>query len=73
MAPLSLEGLSQTFVRHLSWAMTPATSENEKVRFHTLDARTGNRVVSQYIDAVSEKPVDEDGEVKGYPRGEDDL
>lgn len=54
-------------------AMTPATSENEKVRFHTLNARTGNRVVSQYIDAVSEKPVDEDDEVKGYQRGEDDY
>ncbi|WP_367718749.1 Ku protein [Nitratireductor sp. GISD-1A_MAKvit] len=54
-------------------AMTPATSENEKVRFHTLNARTGNRVVSQYIDAVTEKPVDEDDEVKGYPRGEDDY
>ena len=54
-------------------AMTPATSENEKVRFHTLNAKTGNRVVSQYVDAVSEKPVDEDDEVKGYQRGEDDY
>lgn len=54
-------------------AMMPATSENEKVRFHTLNARTGNRVVSQYVDAVSGKPVDEDDEVKGYPRGEDDY
>lgn len=54
-------------------AMMPATSENEKVRFHTLNARTGNRVVSRYIDAVSGEPVDEDNEVKGYPRGEDDY
>lgn len=54
-------------------AMTPATSENEKVRFHTLNARTGNRVVSQYVDAVSEKPVDEDDEVRGYQRGEGDY
>ena len=54
-------------------SMTPATSENEKVRFHTLNRSTGNRVVSQYIDAVSEKPVDEDDEVKGYQRGEDDY
>ncbi|MBU2091421.1 MAG: Ku protein, partial [Alphaproteobacteria bacterium] len=52
-------------------AMTPATTEGEKVRFHTLNARTGNRVVSQYVDAVSEKPVDEDDEVKGYQQGED--
>ncbi len=54
-------------------AMMPATSENEKVRFHTLNEKTGNRVVSQYIDAVTGKPVDEDEEVKGYPRGEDDF
>jgi DNA end-binding protein Ku len=53
--------------------MVPATSENEKVRFHTLNAKTGNRVVSQYVDAVSEKPVDEDDEVKGYQRGEDEY
>lgn len=54
-------------------AMTPATGDNAKVRFHTLDARTGHRVVSQYVDAVSGKPVAEDDEVKGYPRGEDDY
>lgn len=53
--------------------MTPATTENEKVRFHTLNRKTGNRVVSQYVDAVSGKPVDEDDEVKGYPRGEDEY
>lgn len=34
-------------------AMTPATSESEKVRFHTLNKDTGNRVVSQYIDSVT--------------------
>lgn len=54
-------------------AMTPATTENEKVRFHTLNRKTGNRVVSQYVDAVSGKAVDEDDEVKGYQRGEDDY
>ncbi len=54
-------------------AMMPATTENEKVRFHTLNEKTGNRVVSQYVDAVSGKAVDEDDEVKGYSRGEDDY
>jgi len=54
-------------------AMVPATSENEKVRFHTLNRKTGNRIVSQYVDAVSQKPVDEDDEVKGYERGENDY
>jgi DNA end-binding protein Ku len=51
-------------------AMTPAISEAEKVRFHTLNRRTGNRVVSRYVDAESGRPVDEDDQVKGYPRDE---
>lgn len=54
-------------------AMIPATTEEEKVRFHTLNARTGNRVVSRYVDAESGKPVDEDDQARGYARGEDDY
>ncbi|VDS09780.1 putative DNA repair protein YkoV [Paracoccus haematequi] len=53
--------------------LLPATTEGEKVRFHTLNADTGNRVVSQYLDSVTEKPVREQDEVKGYQRGEDDY
>ena len=54
-------------------AMMPATSESEKVRFHTINRKTGNRVVSRYVDSVTRKPVDEDDEARGYPRGEDDY
>ncbi len=54
-------------------AMTPAVTEGEKVRFHILNRSTGNRVVSQYVDAVSGAPVGEDDSVKGYPRGEGDY
>ncbi|WP_075293389.1 Ku protein, partial [Pararhizobium arenae] len=54
-------------------AMTPATSESEKVRFHTLNKETGNRVRSQYVDAVTGKPVKEDDEAKGFERGENDY
>ncbi|CAK07634.1 MULTISPECIES: non-homologous end joining protein Ku [Rhizobium] len=54
-------------------AMTPATSESEKVRFHTLNKETGNRVVSRYIDSVTGKPVKDENEVKGYARGENDY
>jgi DNA end-binding protein Ku len=54
-------------------AMMPATSESEKVRFHTLSRKSGHRVVSQYVDAVSGKPVADDDEVKGYERGEDEY
>ena len=54
-------------------AMTPATSESEKVRFHTLNKDTGHRVVSQYVDSVTGKPVKDGNEAKGYPRGENDY
>ncbi|MBB3165666.1 Ku protein [Rhizobium laguerreae] len=54
-------------------AMTPATSESEKVRFHTLNKETGNRVVSRYIDSVTGKPVKDENEAKGYARGENDY
>ncbi|RDJ02959.1 Ku protein [Rhizobium grahamii] len=54
-------------------AMTPATSESQKVRFHTLNKETGNRVVSQYIDSVTGKPVKDENEAKGYARGEDNY
>lgn len=54
-------------------SMMPAVTDAEKVRFHTLNARTGNRVVSQYVDAVTGKKVAEEDEVKGYERGEEDY
>lgn len=54
-------------------AMTPATSESEKVRFHTLNKETGNRIVSRYIDSVTGKPVKDENEAKGYARGENDY
>lgn len=53
--------------------MMPATSESEKVRFHTLNRETLNRVVSLYVDSVTGKEVKEEDEVKGYQRGEDDY
>jgi DNA end-binding protein Ku len=48
--------------------MTPATTENEKVRLHTLNRKTGNRVISEYVDAETGKSVEEENEVKGYLR-----
>jgi DNA end-binding protein Ku len=49
-------------------AMLPATSEAEKVRFHTLNRATGSRVHSQYVDAETGKPVADEDQVKGYER-----
>ena len=54
-------------------AMTPATSDEEKVRFHTLNRETGDRVVSRYFDSVSGEPVEEDEQARGYERGERDY
>src|SRR5271165_7015148 len=51
-------------------AMTPATSDSEKIRFHTLNRKTGNRIVSRYVDAETGRPVEADDEVKGYARDE---
>jgi DNA end-binding protein Ku len=49
-------------------AMLPAISEAEKVRFHTLNRATGNRVHARYVDAETGKPVDDEDQVKGYER-----
>ena len=53
--------------------MVPATSESDRVRFHTLNRLTGNRIVSRYVDSLTGKVVKEEDEVKGYPRGDDDY
>lgn len=53
--------------------MVPALSEGEKIRFHTLNRATGNRIESRYVDAVTGEPVEEEDEVKGYQAGDDDY
>ena len=52
-------------------AMMPATTEGEKVRFHTLNRKTQNRVASRYVDEASEKPVDSDDIARAYPLDDD--
>lgn len=54
-------------------ALTPAVTEKEKVRFHTINRKTGNRIVSRYVDEASGAPVDDDRQVKGYARGGEDF
>lgn len=54
-------------------AMMPATSESEKVRFHTLNRATGHRVRSEYVDAENGRPVEGDEQVKGYQSGTDEY
>ena len=50
-------------------AILPAPSEAQKVRFHTLNRRTGNRVESRYVEGQAQ--VDDDDLVKGYQTGDD--
>jgi DNA end-binding protein Ku len=48
-----------------------ATTASEKIRFHTLNRATGHRVVSRYIDAETEKVVEDDDQIAGYQVGTD--
>src|ERR1051326_8039938 len=49
-------------------ATLPATSDAQKVRFHTVNRATGNRVHARYVDAETGKPGDDKDQVKGYER-----
>lgn len=53
-------------------AMQPAVSDSARLRFHTINRRTGNRLQRQYLDAKTGKPVNEKDQARGYPRGEDE-
>lgn len=52
-------------------SLTPATSDREKVRFHTVNAETGSRVRSRYVDAETGKPVRPEDEARGYETSEE--
>jgi DNA end-binding protein Ku len=47
----------------------PATSEREKVRFHQLNKKTGNRIRYHKVDEDTGKEVSSDDIVKGYELG----
>ncbi len=53
--------------------MVPATETGNTVRFHTLNRKTGHRIVSRYLDAETGQPVDDDDTVSGFARGESDF
>src|SRR2546430_2056792 len=44
----------------------PAVSEREKIRFHMINRKTGNRIKYAKIDAVTGEPVRDEDIVKGY-------
>lgn len=53
--------------------LTPATTESNKVRFHVLNRKTKNRVESRYLDSVTQKPVADKDQVKGYAKDDGDY
>lgn len=56
-----------------SVTLSPATTEGDKVKFHTINRKTGDRIYTRYVDSVSGKTVDDDDQVKAYEKGEDDY
>lgn len=54
-------------------ALHSAASTSERVSFHTLNRKTGNRVQRQYVDEETGEPVERDEQVKGYETGKDDY
>jgi DNA end-binding protein Ku len=44
----------------------PSTSSVGKIRFNTLNRKTGNRVKRQFVDSETEEVVDSEEQVKGY-------
>jgi DNA end-binding protein Ku len=50
-------------------ALYPATSEREKISFHQLNKKTGNRIKYRKVDAGTDDDVDADEIIKGYQVG----
>lgn len=53
--------------------LAPATTEGEKVRFHTLNRKTNDRIRTRYVDAETGKRVDDDDLARAYAKSEDDY
>lgn len=54
-------------------ALVPATSTRKKLRFHTLNRETGNRLESRYLDEKTGKPVADSQQRRAYPLSPDNL
>ena len=47
-------------------ALYSAATTSERVAFHTINRKTGNRVRRQFFDEETEQPVEKENQVKGY-------
>ena len=50
-----------------------ATTTSDRVRFNTLNRKTGNRIKQQIVDAVTGDLVESEDKVKGYEIGKDEY
>ena len=53
--------------------LTPATSENGKIRFSMVNRATGHRAVTRLIDDRTRKPIAERDQTQGYEHGDGDI
>lgn len=53
--------------------MVPSTSTRKKLRFHTINRKTGNRVESRYVDEATGKPVPDTEQRRAYPLDAENL
>src|SRR5690606_38694949 len=53
--------------------MRPASTAQGKIRFHTINRKTGHRVESRYVDSGTGKPVRDQDQRKAYPLSDDEL
>jgi len=49
-----------------------AASTSERIAFHTLNRKTGNRVHREFVDSVTGEAVEREQQVKGYETGKDE-
>jgi DNA end-binding protein Ku len=61
-----LEGSSQLSLVSCPIALYPASSEREKISFHQINKKTGNRIRYRKVDAESGEEVDSSDIIKGY-------
>ena len=54
-------------------ALFPATSTSERVRFHNLNRKTGNRLRQKMVDEVTQDEVEAEDRVKGFKVGGSDY
>jgi DNA end-binding protein Ku len=54
-------------------SLFPATSERERIHFHQINKKTGNRIKYKKVDAETNREVDTDDIVKGYEVGKNDF